>query len=308
EGLIPPARPADAHDILGTYKLVSDRVEIARRPADADDLLALLAERHNTLMEGRPDRRPGQFKREPNRVGTVEFVAPALVEGTLREAFDVYAGLSDPFSRAAFQLFLVSEVHPFDDGNGRIARVMMNAELTAAGEHRLIIPQVYRNNYLMALRALTVNSRTDPLVRMLQFAQRYTAAIDFSDLRQAQLTLQRTHAFHDPAEADMAGIRLTLPEPRDLPEPWRIVAGPREYTRTADGATIDIGWSWDIQRGTEQRTIRVEVADAVQSRPDLPPQARAAISSRGRSGIVEFLDRTDPPTRLLITTAGIFSQ
>jgi len=29
-------------------------------------------------------------------------------------------------------MFLVSEVHPFLDGNGRIARVMMNAELILA--------------------------------------------------------------------------------------------------------------------------------------------------------------------------------
>ena len=25
--------------------------------------------------------------------------------------------------------FLISEVHPFDDGNGRLSRIMMNAEL-----------------------------------------------------------------------------------------------------------------------------------------------------------------------------------
>ena len=31
-------------------------------------------------------------------------------------------------------MFLVSEVHPFADGNGRAARIMMNAELVAAGE------------------------------------------------------------------------------------------------------------------------------------------------------------------------------
>jgi hypothetical protein len=39
--------------------------------------------------------------------------------------------LDHPFKRAAFMLFLISEVHPFIDGNGRVARVMMNAELVA---------------------------------------------------------------------------------------------------------------------------------------------------------------------------------
>ena len=33
-------------------------------------------------------------------------------------------------------MFLVAEVHPFADGNGRVARVMMNAELIAGGQQR----------------------------------------------------------------------------------------------------------------------------------------------------------------------------
>ena len=38
------------------------------------------------------------------------------------------ASLDDPIARAIYMMFLVSEVHPFDDGNGRMARIMMNAE------------------------------------------------------------------------------------------------------------------------------------------------------------------------------------
>jgi Fic family protein len=141
------------------------------------------------------------------------------VEGTLQEAFDIYQRLISPFARAVFQMFLVSEVHPFDDGNGRIARVMMNAELVSAAEQRIIIPQVYRNNYLMGLRALSVNRRADALIATLDFAQRYTAAIDYSSFEGARVTLERTNAFRDPAEADTAGMRLLLPEPQLLAEP-----------------------------------------------------------------------------------------
>jgi hypothetical protein len=211
EGAISPARPEDAHDVIGTYRLVSDRAEMSRVPADANELIALLKRRHRVLLEGRPDKHPGVFKREVNRVGNVEFVAPTLVEGTLREGYNVYRRLSSPFARAVFQMFLVSEVHPFDDGNGRIARVMMNAELVAASEQRIVVPQVYRNNYLMALRALTVNGRADALIRTLDFAQRYTGAIDYSSFEGAQAMLEETNAFRDPVEADATGVRLTLP-------------------------------------------------------------------------------------------------
>ena len=117
--------------------------------------------------------------------------------------------------------FLISEVHPFADGNGRVARIMMNAELVAAGENRIIVPTIYRNNYLMTLKALSQNGVPGALVRVIDFAQKYTAAVDFSDLDRARLVLDRTHAFADPDEGRSAGIRLVVPTPEmvaDVPQ------------------------------------------------------------------------------------------
>jgi len=73
-----------------------------------------------------------------------------LVRGTLKEGFERSTTIADPVARALYMMFLVSEVHPFNDGNGRIARVMMNAELVQAGYSKLIIPTVYREDYLLA--------------------------------------------------------------------------------------------------------------------------------------------------------------
>jgi Fic/DOC family len=211
EGSDPAARPADAHDIRGTFAIARDPVEMRRRPASGVDLITLLQQRHATLLAGRPDKRPGELKQTANRAGATLFVAPRFVRGTLLAGFERYTQLLDPFHRAAFVMFLVSEVHPFDDGNGRIARLMMNAELVAADQTRIIIPTVYRNNYLMALRGLTHNSNAASYVAMLDFAQRYTAQLDCTSIESAQHDLTRTNAFSDPAEADAHGIRLTLP-------------------------------------------------------------------------------------------------
>lgn len=212
KGYIPNARPEDAHDVLGTWKVVSDEREMSRLPRNLDDLKAILMGRHSRIMEGRPDKGPGRFKADANRAGSTLFVAPELVEGTLNKGFEIYRGLGSPLHRAIFMMFLISEVHPFADGNGRVARVMMNAELVAGGENRIIVPTVYRNNYLMALKALSQNGITGALVRTMDFAQRYTAAVDFAELDRARLILDRTNAFADPNEADAAGIRLMLPK------------------------------------------------------------------------------------------------
>jgi hypothetical protein len=189
---------------------------MSRLPRNLDELATLLKSRHARIMEGRPDKGPGRFKADPNRAGSTLFVAPELVEGTLAKGFEIYRGLTSPLHRAIFMMFLVSEVHPFSDGNGRAARIMMNAELVAAGESRIIVPTVYRNNYLIALKALSQNGIAGALVRTMDFAQRYTAAVEFAELDRARFILDRTHAFFDPNEADAAGIRLMLPTPEIL--------------------------------------------------------------------------------------------
>ncbi len=211
EGVIPADRPADAHDVAGTYAITSDPDAMSRAPWSSGELVDLLLDRHRIVMAGRPEMQPGRFKSHPNRAGSTYFVAPELVESTLRAGFDVGAGLVSPFARAVYMMFLVSEVHPFSDGNGRVARLMMNSELVAKGEVRIITPTVYRNNYLAALRGVTHNETFASLAATLDFARRYTARIDFSDRETAEADLVRTNALVSPTEADEAGIRLVMP-------------------------------------------------------------------------------------------------
>ncbi len=211
EGEIPPHRPADAHDVAGTWRIVSDEEEMARTPASFGAFTGLLRERHRQILAARPEVLPGEFKVEENRAGLAVFVAPDLVPGTLDAGFDLYRSLESPFERAVYMMFLVSEVHPFADGNGRIARVMMNAELVAGGEERIVIPTVFRGNYLAALRALSRTGRAEPLIRVLDYAQRWTIAIDWSSLEVAGRELEGCNAFLDSDEAEAEGKRLRMP-------------------------------------------------------------------------------------------------
>jgi hypothetical protein len=210
--VIPRDRPEDAHDVLGTWRIVSDPIEMRRTPRTEADLFALLKKRHATLMEGRPDKSPGLFKKASNRASQTVFVAPEDVEGTLARGFELAASLEAPLARAIYMMFLISEVHPFADGNGRVARVMMNAELVAGGEERIIIPTIFRSNYLSSLKALSLNQHTQPIIRTLDFAQKWVAAITWGELHTTQAVLDQCNAFIDPLQADEDGIRLRLPE------------------------------------------------------------------------------------------------
>ena len=60
--------------------------------------------------------------------------------------------------RDSLSRFLMAETHPFADGNGRVERIAINAELVASAQVRIIIiPTVLRLNYLSALKAATHN-------------------------------------------------------------------------------------------------------------------------------------------------------
>lgn len=209
--VIPDRRPQDAHDVLGTYQITSSDEQMRLVPHTPDQLIDLLRSRHAVVLGGRPEMVPGLFKDRANRAGSTEFVAPELVEGTLRRGFETGRGLLSPFSRAVFMMFLVTEVHPFADGNGRVARLMMNAELEMAGEVRIIIPTVFRLNYLAALRAATHTDNLAALLAALTFARRWTGRVDFTDRGTAEADLTRTSALRDAREAEDVGVRLTLP-------------------------------------------------------------------------------------------------
>ena len=199
-GVIPAVRPADGHDILGTYRVVSSLENMQRTPETSEELIELLRARHADIMVGRPDKRPGQFKEELNYAGATRFVDPDLVQGTLIQGFGMYKSLEHPFARALLMMFLIAEVHPFDDGNGRTARAMMNSELVYAKETRIIIPSVFRNEYVASLKRLTNHLQPESLVSVMSFAQEFVFNISFDDYGTARMLMDECHAFDDPAD------------------------------------------------------------------------------------------------------------
>ena len=212
-GHIPGERPADAHDVMGVWRIVSNDAAMRLAPSNADAFVNVLRRHHAVVLAGRPELLPGEFKRVPNRAGATLFVQPDDVRGTLERGFELCRSLETPFQRAVFTHFLVAEVHPFTDGNGRIARIMMNAELVAGGEERIVIPTVYRGNYLAAQRALTHNRAPEPLIRTLDYAQRWTAAMAWRTVETTAKDLAECNAFLEPDSAEAEGRRLRLPPP-----------------------------------------------------------------------------------------------
>ncbi len=188
-------RPKDSQDVLGVFRQAVDPGWVNQTLASGEAVLEQLRARHSDQMKERPEVGPGQFKDRANRAGNTEFVAPREVRGTLVEGSRLLTGVPMGLARALLAMFVVSEVHPFNDGNGRLARLVMNAELSVAGGCRIIVPTLFREEYLDCLRVLTRDGHSEPFIAAMVKIQRWTAAFDYEDLDGAIASMQACNAF-----------------------------------------------------------------------------------------------------------------
>ncbi|MCF8284510.1 MAG: Fic family protein [Sphingobacteriales bacterium] len=195
-----PARNDDSHDVLGTYQIVSNRKEMQITPSTPEEFIKIISYRHSILMSARLDKNPGLFKDKNNFAGSTAFVDYNLVRGTLEQSFSFYNVLDHPFAKAAYIMFVMSEVHPFLDGNGRIARVMMNAELVNAGQSKIIIPTVFREDYMGALKKFTKQRKCDTYIKMLQRAHEFSSNVFDENMDDMEEYLSSCNAFIEDAD------------------------------------------------------------------------------------------------------------
>lgn len=208
-GHIIERRSEDSHDILGTFRAITSAPWRSSPPTDVEPFLAWLKAINALVMQSRADKDPGEWKNESNRAGDTYFVLPELVPGTLREGFARIQALTEPLAQALMAMFIVSEVHPFADGNGRTARIVMNAHLTESGLSRIMIPTVYREDYLLPLKALSQNREPAGYIRSMTRAQRWSAAFDYDqDLNELREALVLCNAFKE----DLRNFKLVFPE------------------------------------------------------------------------------------------------
>jgi len=145
---------------------------------------------------------PGEFKTKNNQAGSTIFVLSDYLMGTLQKGFELYASLPPGLARAIFMMFFISDVHPFNNGNGRISRIMMNAELYSQNLSTIIIPNVYREDYLLSLRALSTRHDPDPFTRMLVAAHEFSG-LDFSNYVVIKEILEKKNWFQEPSDAKL---------------------------------------------------------------------------------------------------------
>jgi fido (protein-threonine AMPylation protein) len=99
-----------------------------------------------------------------------------VVPDAMEAMFDLLQGEKEPAVRTVLGHWLFGFIHPYPDGNGRIARFLMNAMLASGGYPWTVIRVEDRGAYMKALESASVQMNIGPLAAFI--AQRVQWSMD----------------------------------------------------------------------------------------------------------------------------------
>jgi len=179
----------DYLDIRGHHAALDHLLEIVRQQMPLTE--ASVRELHKIILvepydvdavtqDGRRTKRritPGQYKSMPNHVETSTgemhyYASPEATPAKMADLMAWYRRQSDkeelhPLILAATFHYQFITIHPFDDGNGRMARLLMNLIGMQAGFPPIIIPLDIKNEYLLALEQADEDNELTPFIILI---------------------------------------------------------------------------------------------------------------------------------------------
>ena len=156
-----PEKTADIEEILNYRYTLSLAADVIKEQPITLQMIRMM---HAELMKGvrGQDKNPGNFRDTQNWIGpkgcTIEeatYIPPSPLQlNNHLESFESFLKLEDPNLDPIVNTALVHAqfelIHPFDDGNGRIGRLLIPLYLAQAGS--LVSPSLYISEYFEANR------------------------------------------------------------------------------------------------------------------------------------------------------------
>ncbi len=110
------------------------------------------------------------YRNMPVYLRTSRYVPPRweAVRDAMPALFDLLEGEKVPAVRAVLGHWMFGYIHPYPDGNGRMARFLMNVMLASGGYPWTVIRVEGRNEYLHALDSASIDGDIKPFARFIE--------------------------------------------------------------------------------------------------------------------------------------------
>lgn len=122
------------------------------------------------------------YRNSPVYLRTSRYVPPRweTVRAAMPALFDLLEKETEPSVRAVLGHWMFGYIHPYPDGNGRMARFLMNAMLASGGYPWTVIRVRDRKTYLSALDSASIDMDINPFCAFV--AQRVQWSLEHRDL------------------------------------------------------------------------------------------------------------------------------
>jgi excisionase family DNA binding protein len=119
---------------------------VNKKSIEENDVLNL----HAIILDRIDPENAGFYRRSGVRISGTDYVPPnaAKVPEQMKEVYQVLNSRGEPLEIAAKIHHRFVDIHPFIDGNGRTARLLMNLYLMRNGYPPIIIQRVERKKYI----------------------------------------------------------------------------------------------------------------------------------------------------------------
>lgn len=153
----------DHYETVGHAKAFDKIIELANNKTFTEENIKLL---HRLFYEKIDSEKAGKYRTSQVIItgSSVELPKPEVLDEKMREFLSQLPKLKaelHPVEYAAMVHIIFVNIHPFTDGNGRVARLLMNLALLQSGYNIVVIPPVVRTDYISALQETNNGNNTD---------------------------------------------------------------------------------------------------------------------------------------------------
>ena len=153
----------DHYETVGHAKAFDEIIKLSQNETFTEDDIKLL---HKLFYEKIDSAKAGKYRTSQVIItgSDVELPKPEELDEKMHEFILQLPKLKEelhPVEYAAMVHIIFVNIHPFADGNGRVARLLMNLALLQSGYNIVVIPPVVRADYISALQKTNKGNNTD---------------------------------------------------------------------------------------------------------------------------------------------------